>query len=828
MLSLAPRPLSRFIGREHECAAVTELLRTVRLLTLTGPGGSGKTRLALHTITQMADRFIDGTYFVNLVPITDHTLVLATIAETLGLAEQPGTSTLHRLQSHLSGKNVLIVLDNFEHVIEAALDIAALLTETVVTILVTSRVVLHIAGEQEYRLPPLSLPDIQNDLSVQELSQYDTVRLFLDRAQSIRPDFSLTAQNAKTVIAICSRLDGLPLAIELAAARLRILSPDSLLPRLDQRLDILTTGGRNLPVRHQTLRNAITWSYDLLTASEQLLWRRLAIFIDGFSLAAVEELIASMDQTALPSGLSNPAVPVLDRLEALVDQSLLRLETLNGQPRLSMLATMREYALEQMVANGELEAAQRWHADFFVAFAEEANKHLTDSSQHVWLLGLSCERSNLRGALDWSLKHPSVQERRAGLRLCAALWRYWWMQGHLREGRSWLERALAAVDWPAEGGDIATTTLQARLLSGAGALARGQADYRVAQACHEASLPLLRALNDIGGLATAFNGLGNVAYDQGNLNEAWFYFQEALRLRRELNDTWGCALLIGNLGMTAQHQGQYAQAHTLHQESLALMRSIDNVRGIAYGLKGVGMALLEQGDLATAEGLLTESHTILGLINDQRGMASSYLSLGYMYFVQEDYGRARAPLQAGLSLYQDLGDGLGQACALVSLGDLDYQEGQIALAHDSYRKALGLLREKNHSFYACSAIEGLARIALLFCRPDLALALYGATTAHREDVGAPVPPTGRSIYERTLAEARTHGDSAMRTGAWNTGQSCSFEQMVELAMQVPGSRPINPPQPSPNAATPPAPVGPGQESLTARELHVLRFVAKGL
>ncbi|HSH81837.1 MAG TPA: adenylate/guanylate cyclase domain-containing protein, partial [Herpetosiphonaceae bacterium] len=447
-----PLQLTPFIGRERELAAVCERLLdvTTRLVTLTGPGGTGKTRLALQVAADLLDHFANGVWFVDLAPIADPSLLVSTIATALGVRETGGQSLLDSLKAYLREKQLLLVLDNFEQITAVADQVAALLAAApALKVLVTSRVPLHVRGEHEYAVPPLPLPDRAAGTSPDRLSQYEAVRLFIDRARDVQAAFAVTNTNAPAVAEICHRLDGLPLAIELAAARVKLLSPEAILQRLDRPLKLLSGGARDLHTRQQTLRATIDWSYNLLAPKEQTLFRRLGVFTGGFDLAAVDAVCGTGDE----------AGDVFDTVAALVDNSVVRpVETLDGEPRFTVLETIREYALERLEAAGETGGLRRHHVEYFLLLAERGDLELRGPNELAWLNRLETEHDNLRAALQWTLDQ---REAELGLRLVGALTLFWRYRGHWSEGHAWLERLLAV-------GDAAAPAVRARALAGAG------------------------------------------------------------------------------------------------------------------------------------------------------------------------------------------------------------------------------------------------------------------------------------------------------------------------------------------------------------------------
>jgi predicted ATPase/class 3 adenylate cyclase len=619
-----PTPL---IGREREL----ETLRTLvlrdnrRLVTLHGPGGAGKTRLSVQAAAEMSDDFPDGIFFVPLAAVQDPNIFLPVLAQTVGVRESGNQPLKESFKTALSQKTMLLVLDNLEPIADATAPVIAdlLLALSGLKLLVTSQALLHVQGEYVFEVPPLALPERKRKLSVKALLQYPAIQLFVERAQAIKPDFDMTDATAPAIAEICAGLDGLPLAIELAAARTKVLTPQAILERLGPKLaagrpsgglKLLTGGARDLPARQQTLRNTLAWSHDLLAEPEQALFRRLAGFVGGWTLEAAEAVCPAAGALDLD---------VLDGLESLADKSLIRHEegSSEGEMRFLMLQVVREYALELLAQQGESEALRRAHADYYLTVAQEAERALAGPEQGLWLGRLEDEHENLRAALEWA---RDTQDAALALQLAGTLGRFWVTRGYHGEGRDWLRESLALDG----GDDQALTAARAKALHRLATIYLDVGDYTSAAAQFEEALSLYRTLGDQRGMAIALNGLGGVARYQGNYARAQALFEESLALLRAMGDREAIPGRLMNLGQVVARQGDYARAEELFEESLGLSREQGNSVSVALTLENLGLVAFNQGDLARSARLYRESLTLAWQLGMKYEVAVILNSLG--------------------------------------------------------------------------------------------------------------------------------------------------------------------------------------------------------
>lgn len=806
-----PAQITSLIGREQDVAKACALLQRadVRLVTLTGTGGIGKTRLGLEVAHCQLDAFDDGACFVPLATISDPAFVLDAIAQALGIKEAGERPLLDLLKAFLEDKHLLLLLDNFEQVLAAAPALSDLLAGCPhLKILVTSRAVLRIQGEYEFPVPPLVLPDLAHLPEHEQLVQYPAVALFIARAQSIKPDFVATPASARVIVKICARLDGLPLAIELAAMRIKLLPPQALLQRLEHRLTVLTGGTRDVPARQQTLHNTIAWSYQLLDDREQRLFRRLCVFVGGCTLEAIE---------SISGALGDEASLVLDGVASLIDKSLLQQTGQEAQePRLVVLETIREYGWEALAESQELESTRRAHVRYYLNLAEQAEPELGGPQQAAWLVRLEREHDNLRAALSRAVEQEAArkdgQHMELALRLAGALRRFWLVHGHISEGRNILEQALAA----SEGVEA---PVRAKALLAAAHLAAVQGDYERTEALCRESLQLYRELADRSGIARSLYLLGEAAWTTGDTAKARALFEEALALRRELEDRERVAYSLYSLALLERSQGEYARSRTLFEESLSMNRELGNKRGIAILLMELaGTLFVSQGDHARVRLLLEEALALYKEVGDKEGLAASLCLTGQIALSEGDAVAAHRLAEESQGLYREMMHRHGIASSLALLARVAVFQGDYTAARSLYEESLALAREVGHKELIASGLEGMASVVAVQGEPAWATQLWGAAESLRIASGMPLAPVERAGYEQAVAAARDRLGERLFAAGWAEGRNVTPEQ----ALAAQGQKPA----PSPARTVTPAPGYPA--GLTAREVEVLRMVAKGL
>jgi predicted ATPase/DNA-binding CsgD family transcriptional regulator len=868
-----PVAVSSFVGREQEMAAVTKLLDSARLVTLTGAAGVGKTRLALEVALRLADRYVDGVWLVDVASVADPALVPAAAAVALGVREQGGRSLTEALISHLCDRHLLLLLDNCEHLIGAA----AALAETLLCacpalrVLATSREALTITGEAAWPVQPLSLPPVTNP-SV-PLAAYESVRLFVERAAATAPSFVSSAAVVTAVAEICRRLDGIPLAIELAASRVTVLTPAQIAERLDDRFALLTKGSRTAPHRQQTLQAALEWSHDLLCEPERMLLRRLSVFAGGCTFEAAQQVCAY-------EGLESHQI--LDLLTGLVAKSLLVADTSGMHARYLLLESIRDYGAHKLAASAETAAVRERHAAWCIRLVEQAEPELTGPQQTSWLRRLDAEYANLQSALKWSLDGKRAEQ---SLRLAAGLTLFWSVRGHLSEGRSWLEQALASGD--------ALRLLRAKALWGLGWLALWAGDFTAAVAAGKESLSLIRESGDIQGTARTLYLLGVCAGAVQDSADARTLLQESITLARQAEDWWCLAGSLGSLGFTECFYGDFAVACPPLEECVTIARATHDKQGLRIGLIGLGYVALWEGDHPSAESTLQEGLTIARELDDLFFVSVALTFLGELARIRGEYPHARALIEEGLALSRETGSSwaipiaqgfLGRvaqaegdldaasrlftealplvqatnnrreaAALLLGLGQVSQTRGDLATARLRFNEALALARDSGakhfiaRSLYclgvlACAAgdqqqaetlhhealrlsveagnllrvitsLEALAGMAAEQGHSEHAARLFGATHALREAHGYPRPPAEQPDCERAIALVQEHLSAEDFTDAWEQGAKLSMTEAVTYASKNRG------PRQRPST---------GWASLTETERTIARLAAQGL
>ena len=844
-----PAQLTTFIGRERELDEATRLLAKSRLVTLLGAGGSGKTRLALQLASLLSTGYPGGVHFIDLAALTDPAYLPQTVALGLGLREQQDRDLPQALAAHIGDTPLLLILDNCEHLLDGCAALASLLLTHCpnLRILATSRELLNVRAEALMHVPGLTLPaDPEEGIPRRglpppaELQEYEAIRLFVERARFKRPGFDLTPHNAPHIARLCRALDGMPLAIELAAARASILSPEEIVSRLDRRFSLLTEGARVAPTRQRTLRGAIDWSYELLDEDERALLRRLSVFAGGFSLAAVIGICAPPD---------NPdEFAVIDLLSHLADKSLLAVEEAEGETRYRLLDSIRQYASEMLEESGKAPTTRDRHLAWHLDLAERAKSELQGPNQKEWLDRLQIEYNNMRVALGWGLSREGGPGD-TGLRLMAALWRFWYVRGYFTEGRRWLEQAFTASP------NMPPPT-RAILLYGLGTLIAEQGDLARAGVTLRESLQLYRELGDKRGVANTLSNLATRETAEGNYEEAKRLLGESIQIKRSLDDKLGVAGSLNNLGNVMAAQGDYAQAKETFTQTLQLMRELGEKRGVAFALNNLGQIAQRLGDYSTASDQIQESLQIKRDLGDRSGIGISLIYLGEVETYKLNYKEARSLFEQALSLLKEVDDGIGVAIALRHLGELSRYQGRDEEAYTHYSKALVLARENSIKEVITSIvlglgllawrnrkgsealhlfIEGLLEAQRLGIKDVLAQCLYGlAAVADVSGLfqraatlfGAAQRILGETGYKPhpVDAEALDQLSSALQTKLGPTrwaeaiaaGRAMSLEDTTNLAVsELPLSQDSTSPPKYPNG-------------LTRREVEVLRLVARGL
>lgn len=733
-----PVPPTRLVGREHDLAALTALLddADVRLVTLTGPGGVGKTHLALAFAGLVADRFRDGIVFVPLASIREPDLVLATIAQALGLRETRGEAMIEVVSNALASRDCLLILDNMEQVVEASPDIGVLVAATTrPRILATSREPLRLRAERELPVLPLELPTPDGPRTLASCSANAAVNLFVERARARRPGFTLTEANASDIAEICRRLDGLPLAIELAAAMTPVFTPASLLARMDRALPLLVRAPTDLPDRQRTLRDAIAWSYDLLSPEERDLFRRLAVFARGATVEAIEHV--AKDPSALHT------------VDALVTKSLLmRIDEVDGRDlRFQMLSTIREYAIELLDASDEADAVRARHLAWLIELADRAESGMIGPDQALWLDRLDAETDNIRAGLTWAMKHAPHD----GLHLASTLWRYWATRGLLTEGHSWICRFL---EHPGRADDADRASAFRNL----GNLCIDLGDFDAAEEAYQRALEGWEALGDARGIANTLNGLGLVAWYRGDPTEAVAYHTRSLELRRQIGDRFGEATSLNNIANAIANTDDLAGSRAYHEQSLAIRQELGDHAGVGY----------------------------------------SYLNLGDVSRRLGDLNRGRDMFGRSLDTFRSVGDRLGIGYALQGLGMALFADGEFRDAARHFEEALEIRTGLGDRRGMIESIEGVA--AVLAGAGDYrdAATLFAASQTLRTQIGAPVPEQDQRLFDPLIAAAKRALAPSDINATWDAGSLMPIAEAAAFARESAGriaTAPVRAPSP---------------------------------
>ncbi len=801
-----PAPTTSFIGREKEKVEIKQAIGAHRLVTLTGSGGTGKTRLSLQVAVDLLDQFADGIWFVELAPLTDSSLIPQTILTAMEASEQQDKTPAQALIERVRGKKLLLILDNCEHLIEAV----AKLVETLLSnapelkVMASSREALGVKGEMAWHVPSMSVPDAKSSMSLDEFSRLESVRLFIERAILAKPHFQLTKDNASSVAQICSRLDGIPLAIELAAARVRALSVEQIAARLDDRFHLLTGGSRTALPRQQTLRAMIDWSFNLLSEQEKHLLRRLAVFIGGWTLEAAEQVCVE----------ERGGLDILDLLTHLVDKSLVNMEESVEDVRYRMLETTRQYAREMLMMSEETRIYRDQHLEYFLKYAETAQLELRGRKQAEWMSLLETEHDNLRAALEWSQgTRPEL-----GLRIAVVLIDFWDTHGHLTEARRWLETMLQKT------AHLDPSPARVDALLGAMAFAIRQTDLEISRKLLEDGLALARAIDYNAGIARGLMARGVVAeYFEGDFEKAEEYYNAGLDIYRRTGDKLAIGQALGPLASCALKRYEFSHAEKLYRESLSLFREVENEREIAGALENLAEVALERRNYTDAHSFAEKSLSLYRKLEDKHGIATALRALGVAAHNQENLDLACSSCEHSAEIFRELGD---RGCLILSLaalarqlqhlgelqkafdviqearqildgvekelvatsvfdvfGRIAFAMGNLSEAQRQFRDGLAFQQEGKDVHFVPSLLEGLAGLI----EPQDAIRLLGAAAIMREKTNVPLMRIEQGEYERTIAALKSRVNDADFRSLWEEGLAMTVDEAILFALEKGGT-----------------------------------------
>jgi predicted ATPase/class 3 adenylate cyclase len=801
-----PAPTTSFIGREKEKAEIEQALGTHRLVTLTGSGGTGKTRLSLQVAADLLDQFPDGVWFVELAPLTNPSLIPQTILAAMEASEQQDKTPTQALVERVRGKRLLLVLDNCEHLIEAVARLAETLLGSApeLKVMASSREALGVSGEMAWHVPSMSLPDVKSPVQLEELTRYESIRLFTERATLAKPHFQLTKDNAFSITQICARLDGIPLAMELAAARVRALSVEQIAARLDDRFHLLTGGSRTALPRQQTLRATIDWSFNLLSDQEKQLFRRLAVFVGGWTLEAAEQVCVE----------EGGGLDVLDLLTHLVDKSLVTMEESSGDVRYRMLETTRQYAREMLMLSDETRTFRNQHLDYFVKYAETARPELRGRRQVEWMSLLETEHDNLRAALEWSQETSSE----LGLRIAAALVDFWDTRGHFTEARRWLEAMLQKTS------HLDPTPSRVDAMLGATLFALRQFDVEITKSLLEEGLALARRIDYKAGIARGLMARGElIELFEGNVEKAEEDYIEALGIYRQTGDKLSIGQALGPLASCARRRYDFSGAESLYRESLSLFREVENEREIAGALENLAEVLLDRRKYADAHSFAEESLSLYRKLEDKHGIATALRALGIAAHNEENLTLARISCEQSVEIFRELGD---RSCLILTLsalarklqhqgelqkalvtiqearkilyggekaleatvvfdvfGRIAFASGDVQEARKQFLDGLEFQKVDRDAHFVPSLLEGLAASS----RPEDAVRLLGAAASLREKTHLPLMRVEQGEYERTTARLKTTVNDADFRSLWDEGFAMTTDEVMLFVLEQGGA-----------------------------------------